>query len=98
MGDLGANGVGISVGKAQLYSAASGVHPDSVVPVALDVGCDNSTLRDSREYIGINQDRLQGERYEAFVEEFYAACQVCALGIHELLSPTHFHVRSYKLL
>lgn len=86
LGDLGANGVGISVGKAQLYSGASGVPPDDVLPVALDVGCDNSSLRSSPEYIGKQQDRLQGEEYEAFVNEFHTACQVCyenLCSIHE---------------
>lgn len=64
------------MGKAQLYSVAAGIHPDAVVPVALDVGCDNSALRDSPEYTGMQLDRLQGSRYEAFVDEFHSACQV----------------------
>ena len=64
------------MGKAQLYSAASGIHPDAVVPVALDVGCDNSGLRNSPEYTGMQLERLQGGEYEAFVDEFHSACQV----------------------
>lgn len=75
LGDLGANGIGISVGKAQLYSCAAGVYPDAVVPVALDVGCDVEDFRRSAAYIGTQRPRLQGEEYESFVREFHSACQ-----------------------
>jgi hypothetical protein len=75
LGDLGANGIGISIGKAQLYSLAAGVYPEAVVPVALDVGCDSEDFRMSPAYIGLQQPRLQGEPYEGFVQEFHSACQ-----------------------
>lgn len=85
LGDLGANGLGISFGKCALYCAAGGLLPSQVLPVVLDVGCSNSALRSTPAYSGIPQDRLRGQEYEDLVAEFFAAAQVrscLALGFN----------------
>jgi len=74
LGDLGANGMGIPIGKLILYTAAAGFHPSSTLPITLDVGSNNDVIRDDDRYVGVPEKRtMTDEEYYAFTDEFMAA-------------------------
>jgi malate dehydrogenase (oxaloacetate-decarboxylating) len=70
IGDWGANGMKIAVGKLAVYAAAAGVRPDRVIPVMLDAGTDNQALLNDPLYVGNRHARVRGERYDALIAAF----------------------------
>lgn len=73
MGDWGVNGVDIAIGKLMVYTAAAGINPAQVLPVSIDAGTNNQELLDNPLYLGNRHERVTGDRYYDFVDQFVNA-------------------------
>jgi malate dehydrogenase (oxaloacetate-decarboxylating)(NADP+) len=96
LGDLGANGMGIPIGKLQLYTAAAGVPPQGLLPMYLDAGTNNESLLHDPLYLGIRQTRPPTEDLFAFADEFVAAVQdvfpLCCIHFEDWTGVDAFHL------
>lgn len=101
LGDLGANGMGISVGKLALYTACAGIDPAQALPVMLDVGTNNTELLNDPLYLGLDRPRLRGAEYFDLVDEFVGAVQEVFTGAliqfeDFITANAYAHLRKYR--
>ena len=101
IGDQGAGGMGIPIGKLALYTAAAGIHPERCIPVSLDVGTNNAELLDDPLYVGYRAPRLRGAEYEDLVDEFVDAVSYVYPGAllqwEDFANTTSFrHLRTHR--
>ncbi|KAL4436957.1 hypothetical protein ABPG75_004096 [Micractinium tetrahymenae] len=97
LGDLGTNGIGISIGKVALYVAGGGFHPEHSLPIVLDVGCNRKELVEDPFYMGERRPRLEGDEYYGVIDEFCKA--VKTLWPHALLQFEDFETeRAFEIL
>lgn len=75
LGDLGSNGMGIPIGKLQLYVAAAGINPEQCMPVTIDIGTNNEEFLHDPLYLGWQEERIRGEEYLELINEFVEAIQ-----------------------
>ena len=75
LGDQGAGGLGIPIGKLSLYSAVGGIHPARTLPIVLDVGTNNAERLADPEYLGWRHERVTGQEYDDFIDDFVSAVE-----------------------